>query len=99
VKIGYNNCFNCDDRFELVIDEGMEMLHVDQIYLAYTQQQYGQRKTIMRNTRSAKTMLQSIARQVETELRMYKKMEGLSVLRIGAFIKALLCFQAELGDF
>lgn len=102
MEISYNKCCNCDDRCDLVIDEGMEILHVDQGCLASTEQQCGQRITIMENTRSVETMLQSTARQVETESRIkkkHKKVEGSSLLRIVAFINALLHFQAELGDF
>lgn len=67
VRILYHTCGNWDDRYDLVIEENVDILHVDKVDLAPFKQQWGERITIMGNVRSVDTMLQGTAHRVERE--------------------------------
>lgn len=67
IRILYHTCGNWDDRYDLVIDENVDILHVDKVDLAPFKQQWGQRIAIMGNVRSVDTMLQGTADRVERE--------------------------------
>jgi uroporphyrinogen decarboxylase len=67
VKILYHTCGNWDDRYDLVIDEGVDILHVDKVDIAFFKEKWGEMITIMGNVKSVETMLQGTPEQVEKE--------------------------------
>lgn len=67
VKIMYHTCGNWNDRFDLVTDENVDILHVDKVDLEELKKNWGSKITIMGNVRAVDTLLQGTVEQVETE--------------------------------
>jgi uroporphyrinogen decarboxylase len=65
VKLLYHTCGNWDDRFDLVVDTGADILHVDKADLAHLKKRWGSRVTIMGNVRSVDILLLGKPDQVE----------------------------------
>ncbi len=66
-KVLYHTCGNWDDRYDLVIDTGADILHVDKVDLGEFKKKWGDQITIMGNVHSVNTMLQGTPEQVEVE--------------------------------
>ena len=67
VKILYHTCGNWDDRFDLVIDTGADILHVDRVDLVSFKEKWGPKITIMGNVRSVDTLLFGTPERVASE--------------------------------
>jgi uroporphyrinogen decarboxylase len=67
VKIMFHTCGNWNDRFDLVTDENVDILHVDKVDLAELKKTWGSKITIMGNVRSVDTLLQGTPEKVEEE--------------------------------
>ena len=65
VRLLYHTCGNWDDRFDLVVDTGADILHVDKADLADLKEKWGNRITIMGNVRSVDILLLGTPEQVE----------------------------------
>ena len=66
-KILYHLCGDWSDRFDLVMDEGPDIIHVDKIDLAWLKKEYGGKVCINGNVGSATTLLHGTAEQVRQE--------------------------------
>jgi uroporphyrinogen decarboxylase len=67
VKIMYHTCGNWKDRFDLVTDENVDILHVDKVDLEQFKKDWGLKITIMGNVKAVDTLLQGTPDQVEAE--------------------------------
>ncbi|MEN6437060.1 MAG: uroporphyrinogen decarboxylase family protein [Syntrophobacter sp.] len=67
VKVMFHTCGNWNDRFDLVTEENVDILHVDKVELEQFKKDWGSKITIMGNVRAVSTMLQGTPEQVEAE--------------------------------
>jgi uroporphyrinogen decarboxylase len=67
VKIMFHTCGNWNDRFDLVTNENVDILHVDKVELAEFKKTWGSKITIMGNVRAVDTLLQGTPEKVEEE--------------------------------
>ncbi len=67
VKIMYHTCGNWNDRFDLVTEENVDILHVDKVDLGDLKKNFGSKITIMGNVKAVDTLLQGTPEQVEAE--------------------------------
>lgn len=67
VKIMYHTCGNWRDRFDLVTEENVDILHVDKVDLEALKKDWGSKITIMGNVKAVDTLLQGTPEQVAAE--------------------------------
>ncbi len=67
VKVTFHTCGNWNDRFDLVTEENVDILHVDKVDLAELKKNFGSKITIMGNVRTVDTLLQGTPEQVVAE--------------------------------
>ena len=67
VKVMFHTCGNWNDRFDLVTDENVDILHVDKVDLVDLKKNWGSKITIMGNVRAVDTMLQGTPELVRAE--------------------------------
>lgn len=67
VKVMFHTCGNWNDRFDLVTEENVDILHVDKVDLAKLKKNFGSKITIMGNVKTVDTLLQGTPQQVEEE--------------------------------
>jgi MtaA/CmuA family methyltransferase len=66
-KIFFHVCGDWSDRFDLVVDEGPDVIHVDEIDLAVFKREFGNKVCINGNVRTATTLLLGSPEKVKRE--------------------------------
>jgi uroporphyrinogen decarboxylase len=66
-RVFFHVCGDWSDRFDLVVEEGPDILHVDQIDLALLKREFGSRICINGNVATATTMLRGSPEDVKIE--------------------------------
>lgn len=67
VKVMFHTCGNWDDRYDLVTEENVDILHVDKVELTQFKKDWGSKITIMGNVKSVATLLQGTPGKVQAE--------------------------------
>ena len=67
-RILFHNCGNWSDRFDLVVDEGPDVIHVDKIDLAWLKKEFGSRVCINGNVGSTTTLMLGTPGGVKKEM-------------------------------
>ncbi len=66
-KVLFHTCGDWTDRFDLVVDEGPDIIHVDKVDLAWLKREYGKRVCINGNVGTTTTLMIGTAEEVKKE--------------------------------
>ncbi len=69
VPLLFHVCGNWNDRFDIVVEEGPNILHLDEVNLSEIKKTLGNRVCLMGTVKAVATMLQGTPQQVEQESR------------------------------
>jgi uroporphyrinogen decarboxylase len=67
VRLFFHPCGKWTDRYDLLVDEGADALHVDKVDINWLKENYGDKITIMGNVKTSTTMLLGTPEDVQKE--------------------------------
>ncbi len=66
-KVGFHSCGQWDDRYDLLVEEGMHLLWPDKVDIAWLKEKCGTKVCILGNVKTTETMLQGTPEKVRAE--------------------------------
>jgi uroporphyrinogen decarboxylase len=67
MAVNFHTCGRWDDRYDMVCDENVDMIHCDRVDLESFKAEYADRVVIVGNVNTIQTLLQGTAAQVREE--------------------------------